>query len=416
MAIAFADRVRETSTTTGTGTLNLDGAVTSFQGFVIGVGTLSDVHYAITDGADWEVGEGVVIDASPDTLSRVIVHDSSNSGALVNFAAGTKDVFLTMPAGHSSAIQGKNFIIGGAFETNPWQRGTAFTAVANGDYTADRFRWSEAGAGVIDIDRVEDAPSVAQVGFRASKCLSVDVTTLDATIAAGDHYVLSTRMEGYDWAQIAQNDFVVSFWHKHTKTGTYCLALTNSGSDRTFVAEYTQSVTDVWEKATIKVIASPSAGTWDYTTGVGIRFRFTVATGSTFHTTAGAWNTGNFFATSNQVNAMDSTSNFCRFAFIQVEKGKVATDFERRSVAEEIALCQRYYQTYPNSFDLVDSASSAGANIKMYPVLFRADPTIVQTTSSGTGASWISSVRTLKQSGVHSVNAATSVLTLDAEL
>jgi len=265
----------------------------------------------------------------------------------------------------------KNMIIGGNFDTNPWQRGTAFTAPATGDYSADRFGSIAGGSSsaVFDIDKVADAPSVAQAGFLVSNCLSVDVTTADVSVDAAAVDALRYYVEGYDWAQIAQNDFVISFWHKHTKTGTYCVSFRNSGNGRSYVAEYTQSVTDTWEKATIKVTASPSAGTWDYTTGIGLTITFAFVAGTTFHTTADAWQTGNFIATSNQVNAMDSTSNFCRFALIQVEDGIVATDFERRAVGEELALCQRYFQ---KSFS---QGTNPGSTTPANAIRFRAQTT-----------------------------------------
>jgi hypothetical protein len=93
--ITLADRVKETTTTTGTGTLNLAGAETGFQTFVAGAGNGAEVVYCITDGTDWEVGVGTVTDAAPDTLSRDSVIASSNSGNKVNWGAGSKDVFLT---------------------------------------------------------------------------------------------------------------------------------------------------------------------------------------------------------------------------------------------------------------------------------------------------------------------------------
>lgn len=345
MALEFADRVRETSITTGTGTLNLDGTPkVDLQTFVVGVGDTSTVHYMITDGTDWEVGQGVVTDASPDTLSRDIVHDSSNSGALVDFAAGTKQVFITAPAGHIAAISGKNFIIGGNFDTNPWQEGTTFPSTSTGTDTADMWKWAQSGIGIVDVDKVSDAPTVAQVGFKATNCLEIAVTTLDATIGSSDNYRIRTLIEGYDWAQIAQNDFVISFWHKHTKTGTYCVSFRNSGADRSFVSEYTQSVSDTWEEATIKVTASPSAGSWNYTNGIGILVSFALATGGDSQTTADSWNTGSFTATSNQVNAMDSTSNRFRIDLVNVEKGEVVTDLERKSRSEVLALCQRHFE------------------------------------------------------------------------
>ena len=100
MAFAVADRVRETTTTTGTGTLNLDGAVSGFRTFVSGIGDGNVTYYAIVHrtSAEFEIGIGTVTDASTDTLSRTTVLSSSNSNSAVTFSAGTKDVFCTQPA------------------------------------------------------------------------------------------------------------------------------------------------------------------------------------------------------------------------------------------------------------------------------------------------------------------------------
>jgi len=107
MALVVNDRVKETSTTTGTGTLNLAGAVSGFQTFVAGVGDTNTTYYAIFNQGttEWEVGLGTVTDAATDTLARTTVISSSNSGSAVDFAAGTKDVFCTLPA--SKAVFGK---------------------------------------------------------------------------------------------------------------------------------------------------------------------------------------------------------------------------------------------------------------------------------------------------------------------
>lgn len=101
MALALKDRVKETTTTTGTGTVTLAGAASGFQSFAA-VGDGNQTFYAISDAAtgDWEVGVGTYT-ASGTTLSRTTVVSSSNAGSLVNFAAGTKDVFVTYPASRS---------------------------------------------------------------------------------------------------------------------------------------------------------------------------------------------------------------------------------------------------------------------------------------------------------------------------
>lgn len=96
------DRVYETSTTTGTGNFTLAGAVPQFQAFsdrfTSGTERAADpLYYCIKgqSGTEWEVGRGYLSDAT--TLVRLVVFESSNSDALVNFSAGTKDVFNTIP-------------------------------------------------------------------------------------------------------------------------------------------------------------------------------------------------------------------------------------------------------------------------------------------------------------------------------
>jgi len=100
MALIVNDRVKETSTTTGTGTLNLAGAEQGYETFVSGIGTGNTTYYAIENNSagEFEVGIGTVTDASPDTLSRDTVISSSNSDSKVDFSAGTKNVFCTLPA------------------------------------------------------------------------------------------------------------------------------------------------------------------------------------------------------------------------------------------------------------------------------------------------------------------------------
>lgn len=94
MPLVIADRVRETSTTTGTGTLTLDGAVTGFRTFSSAIGNTNTCYYTITMNGDYEIGLGTV---GAGTLARTTVLKSSNSNNAVNFGAGTKDVFATYP-------------------------------------------------------------------------------------------------------------------------------------------------------------------------------------------------------------------------------------------------------------------------------------------------------------------------------
>ena len=112
MTFVVRDRIKVTTTTTGTGTLTLGLAVVGFQDFT-NIGNGNQTYYTITNGTDWETGIGTYT-SSGTTLSRDTVLASSNSGALVNWAAGTKTVFVPFPAmaSQGSAPTGDNSSIG----------------------------------------------------------------------------------------------------------------------------------------------------------------------------------------------------------------------------------------------------------------------------------------------------------------
>jgi len=110
MALVVKDRVQETTTTTGTGTITLAGAVTGFQSFSV-IGNANTTYYTIAAGSQWEVGIGTYT-ASGTTLSRDTVLESSNAGSLVDFSAGTKSVFVTYPAEKSLYLDASNNAIG----------------------------------------------------------------------------------------------------------------------------------------------------------------------------------------------------------------------------------------------------------------------------------------------------------------
>ena len=136
MAFVIADRVRETTTTTGTGTITLGGAVTNFETFAANLSNSDTTYYAIVDNtnSDFEVGVGTFT-ASGTTLARSVIA-SSNSNNLVDFGVGTKDVFITVPASKIVVEDDSNNVAIG------------------GTVTATAF--SGSGAGLTGVDVVSD--------------------------------------------------------------------------------------------------------------------------------------------------------------------------------------------------------------------------------------------------------------------
>lgn len=258
-----------------------------------------------------------------------------------------------------------NIIIGGNFTTNPWQRGTTFTAITNSSFSADRFKYIASNDSVVDMLKTTDAPTASEAGVYSAHCLNMDVTTADSTIGDNQYSTIEYIVEGLDasilgFGQSGAKDITLSFWHKHTKTGIFSVTFRNSANDRCYVAEYTQTTTNTWEKATI-TITGDTTGTWLYTNGIGLRLYFGIACGSTFTTAPDTWTAGTYIASSNQVNGIDDAANFCKFALVKLEMGSIATPYPVENQADVLAKCQRYYEsTYPAGNYATDT-SIAGA-------------------------------------------------------
>lgn len=110
MALVLKDRIKETTTTTGTGTYTLAGAVTGFEAFSE-IGNSNTTYYACTDGTDFEIGIGTYT-ASGTTLARTTILQSSNSDNAVNWSSGTRTIFCTLPAQKAVFLDAGNAVQG----------------------------------------------------------------------------------------------------------------------------------------------------------------------------------------------------------------------------------------------------------------------------------------------------------------
>ena len=167
MALVINDRVKETTTTTGTGAVSLGGAVTGFETFAAGIGNSNTVYYCIAhqDQAEFEVGLGT-LDGDSSDLTRTTVISSSNSDSAVDFSAGTKDVFCTLPASKLIFEDGSNNV---AF-------GGAITGVTNLTASGELDAATLDISGNADIDGTLEADAITVNGTSLASSATTDTT------------------------------------------------------------------------------------------------------------------------------------------------------------------------------------------------------------------------------------------------
>jgi len=255
-----------------------------------------------------------------------------------------------------------NIIINGAMQVA--QRSASSTvAQANdsneGYATLDRWslQFGNNAGGTITTSQDTESPA----GFGTS--YKLDVTTADASISGNEIVYASQTIEaqnmrnsGWEYTSTS-SDITLSFWVRSSKTGTYCVILVALDTSYMYTAEYTVSSADTWEKKTITVPGHASL-VFNNDTGAGLQVGFMLGNASGRYGTAGSWATGNHWGTSNQVNFLDSTSNVMYLTGVKLEVGDTATDYIHRSYAEELRLCQRYYQRYGSPKTFVTTASA----------------------------------------------------------
>ena len=275
-----------------------------------------------------------------------------------------------------------NFIINGSMEV--FQRATSVSSVSDNTYVVqDRMNFFSSNDGVITVT----ADSTHPTGEGFSKSLKVDVTTADASIAAGQYLAINQRIEGLNHAQLeygtaTARTIVVSFYAKSNITGPFCYSVKNNGSDRSFPIEFSLSAANTWERISF-VISGDTSGTWLETNGIGAYHQIALAMGSTYHGTNNTWQSGNKVATSNQANLLSSTDNEFFLTGWLVEVGDSApSDYPHEDYGTTQRKCKRYYElldmsVYPSGY------TTAGIGNFFWTERKRANPTLSADTNSG---------------------------------
>jgi len=185
MALVINDRVRETTSTTGTGAVTLGGAVGGFQTFAAGIGNDNTTYYAISINteSEWEVGRGT-LNADSSTLTRTEVLESSNSDSAVDFSAGSKEVFCTLPSEKAVYLDASDDQVGGcsslAADSSPQLGGELDVVTYDIVSTSNRdIDISPHGTGdvVLKADTVTVGDAAAAATLRSSGAGTLTVTT-----------------------------------------------------------------------------------------------------------------------------------------------------------------------------------------------------------------------------------------------
>ena len=272
----------------------------------------------------------------------------------------------------------KNRIINGDMVIDQRNNGASVT-VSNAvlTYPVDRFfAFQNTGSSSFTVQRTTVVPS----NFNNSLLWT---TTTGVSTSAAQQARITQRVEGFNvadlgWGTASAQTVTFSFWVRSSITGTFAAALLNSAGNRAYVATFTVSAANTWEKETI-TIPGDTSGTWLTDNSTGIQVVFDLGSGSNFSTTAGSWAAGEFFRASGTANVIGTTGATFYITGVQLERNTTATPFEWIPYGMELALCQRYFQVIASGSGYISNASAQTSTnaFGMYtlPVTMRTAPT-----------------------------------------
>jgi hypothetical protein len=318
------------------------------------------------------------------------------------------------------AVGFRNRIINGDMRIDQRNAGASVTP-ADSNYTLDRWkcRLSQSSKYTVQQNAGSVTPPAGFSNYFGATSSSA------YSVLSGDYFAIQQIIEGFNFSDFAYGTanaltLTLSFWVRSSLTGTFGGALQNSAENRSYGFTYAISASNTWERKTI-AIAGDTSGTWvGSTSGIGLYVNFNLGTGSTYGAaTNGAWASGTTaFTPTGAVSVVGTNGATFYITGVQLEAGSTATDFERRPIGTELALCQRYYlkkaavtinglalagnapvtnvqQDFPDTFPTMRSSPvasvSAASDFTIYVnAVTRAATNLQATNTSPSNAWWIS--------------------------
>ena len=244
----------------------------------------------------------------------------------------------------------KNLIINGSMTIA--QRGSQTSVGASdGDRTAcDMWKVSKRGSPEGRVTATQTADTNMNLNGHEYTC-KLDTTTAESAVAATEALTLSQAIEaqnlqGLKYGTANAEAITLSFWFSSPKTGIHCASLYLSDTGYSQVKEFTIASANTWEYFSLTFSANTSQKI-NNDTGSGMVVSFPLIAGSNFQVSADTWASGEDFATSNQQNLLDNTSNNVSLAGCQLEIGSVGTSFAYEDIATTFNKCLRYFEYQP---------------------------------------------------------------------
>ena len=290
------------------------------------------------------------------------------------------------------AVGFRNRIINGDMRIDQRNAGASVTATTTlvPTYTLDRWAYYCTQASKYTIQR--NAGSVTPpsgysnyIGFVSSSAYSVLST---------DNFQIIQRIEGFNTSDLAfgtasAKTITISFWVYSSLTGTFGGEINNDAGTQYYPFSFSISSANTWEQKTI-TIAGSTTGTWASDNSNGLQFSISLGMGSALTGTAGAWTSSQVLAPTGSVNLVATNGAYLYITGVQLEAGSTATEFERRPIGTELALCQRYFIAYEfgTGTDTIVNSHYLNGNTQStslsFPATMRALPTGEFGTTAGT--------------------------------
>jgi len=254
-------------------------------------------------------------------------------------------------------LVGMNRIINGDFRFDQIKEGGTYTTAGSGIFGPDQWFFTDGGgAGHFSVKREADPDYAGEYNAL------ITVTTVDSTMGVTDNYNIQTSIEGWNFADFLSGSagaqqLTLSFEVKCSITGTFAITFKNNANNRSYVSTFTVNAANTVERKIITLTCDTS-GTWETGNLVGVTVGISLGHGSNFYApSANTWSAGSYWALSTTTNLISTAGATMRLKRFKVEKGAIATPFERRQYSQELALCQRYY------FKTFDSGVAVAQNV-----------------------------------------------------